>query len=241
MGGEPGAVGDGSLGQTVEEVDPGVAQEGVAHRQSLGRLERARRAAAEGEGLRPRDMARERHELRAIVHQRLQRRARPVPFEHREFGGVQRAAFAIPEDMRQAEDARLAGGQELLHGEFGRGMEPRLLRGSVRADEFGLEPDEMGLVAGRRLERGRIDLDEALGVEPLPHGRGDPRAQDEARAPGGVAVAGPEGFSGWTQGAFELFGLMRPPKPSPLAGEGAPKGRMKASAACVWPLPPKPV
>jgi elongation factor P len=50
----------------------------------------------------------------------------------------------------------------------------------------------MGLVAGRGLERGRFDLDEALALEMAAHGADDAGARGEARAPVGVAGFGPE-------------------------------------------------
>ena len=56
-------------------------------------------------------------------HQRLVGLARPVPFEHGEFGMVQRAALAVAVDMGEAGDARLARRQQLLAGEFRRGVE----------------------------------------------------------------------------------------------------------------------
>ena len=63
----------------------------------------------------------------------------------------------------------------------------------------------MGLVARRGLQGGRIDLDEALGVEPLANGRGDAGARDEPRPAGGVAVGAPERRGrGQTQGAPKL-------------------------------------
>src|SRR5208337_4526107 len=58
--GEKGRVGLAADGQAVEKVDSRVTQEGVADGQPFRRLERARLAAAEGEGRGPRDVARER-------------------------------------------------------------------------------------------------------------------------------------------------------------------------------------
>ena len=56
--------------------------------------------------------------------------AGPVPFQHGEFGMVQRAALAVAEHLGEVEDAPLAGRQQLLAGEFRRGaqIEPRPAR-----------------------------------------------------------------------------------------------------------------
>ena len=63
------------------------------------------------------------HQRRAVVHQRLIRLVRPIPFQHREFGMMQRAALAVAEHAGEIEDARLARRQQLLAGEFRRGAQ----------------------------------------------------------------------------------------------------------------------
>ena len=73
------------------------------------------------------------------------------------------AALAVAKDVRELEDALHAGREQLLHGEFGRGVEiercarrPRPARSRQRGEGL-----EMRLEAGARLQRRRIDLDEA--------------------------------------------------------------------------------
>ena len=167
--------------QAVIEVDPGMAQKRLAHAQPLGRLERARLAAAEGEARRARHIGGERDERSAVVHQLQERRADPIPFQHREFRRVQSSALAVAKHMRQRENLRLAGGEQLLHRKFRRGVQPGLARRAVRTDKPGAKPAQMGLVARRGLERGRLDLEEAFGVEPLAHGGRDRAARISSR------------------------------------------------------------
>ena len=90
----------------LENVDPAMPQERLAHRQPLGRRERVRLAAAERAALRARRLRREPQQRRAIALQRRGRLADPVPFEHREFRRVQRAALAIAEHPGEREDPR---------------------------------------------------------------------------------------------------------------------------------------
>ena len=62
----------------------------------------------------------------AILHQIAIGGVGPVPFEHREFRVVGGAALAVAEDMGELPDARHPGDDELLHREFGRGMQVTL-------------------------------------------------------------------------------------------------------------------
>ncbi len=140
----------------------------------------------------PATLGGERDKRSAIVHKRRQRRADPIPFQHREFRRVQRRAFAVAENVRQREDLRLAGGEELLHREFGRGMQPGLARHSVRADEAGAKAVQVGLVARRDLKGGGVDLDETLGVEPVANELWRCARARKPRPAGGVTVGAPE-------------------------------------------------
>ena len=67
---------------------------------------------------------RQRQKLGAILHQRRIGLERPIPLEQGELGVVQRGPLAVAEDMGEGEDARLAGRQQLLAGELGRGVQP---------------------------------------------------------------------------------------------------------------------
>src|SRR5690606_32452360 len=106
-----------------------------------------------------------------------------------------RAALAIAPDMLEAGDARLPGGQQLLHGEFGRGMQIHGLPRPVIADHFGGEGMQMRLIAGRTLQARRIDHEEIALGQPVAHRRIDARTGEQERAPIGVALGMPPGRS----------------------------------------------
>jgi hypothetical protein len=116
-----------------------------------------------------------------------------VPFEHGELGVVQRPALAVAPDVAEAGDAGLAGGQELLHGEFGRGVEIEPVACPVIADGGGREGVEMGLVAGRELQAGRVDEQEALGRQPGAERQLNAVADQQQRPAVGVPGGGPPG------------------------------------------------
>ena len=95
-----------------------------------------------------------------------------------------------------------------MAGEFRRGVEVARLAVAAGADQFGGEGVEMRLVAGRDLERRRLDLDEALGLEPAPQRRGDPVPPEQERpavAGGGLFDQKGDGVvmrkAGWRDGA----------------------------------------
>ena len=66
---------------------------------------------------------RQREEIAAVLHDRLIGLPRAVPFQHGEFGMMQRAALAVTEHTREGEDPRLAGGQKLLADKLRRGVQ----------------------------------------------------------------------------------------------------------------------
>ena len=192
LAGKPRRVRLGAERQAVIEVDSGMPQEGVAHAHALGRLEGAGLATAECKNFRAGDMGGEREQRSAVVHYPSERGADPIPFEHRKFRRVQRGPLAVAENVSESKDLRFSGGQQLLHREFRRGMEPGLARRPTRADHVGAKPVQVGFVAGRGLKGGGVDLDEALGAEPLARDGGGPGARLKPRMPGGVAVGAPE-------------------------------------------------
>jgi hypothetical protein len=104
---------------------------------------------------------------------------------------VEAAALAVPEHARELEEARDAGDEQLLHREFGTGVEMPHRAPLARLDELGRERDEMRLQPRAHLERGRLDLDEAALGEKPPHGRRDARAHLERRAPLGQTLRVP--------------------------------------------------
>ena len=168
----------------------------VAQRQPLRRRQRVRLAIAKAEAARPRRLGRERQDAQAIRHQRLERRRGAIPFEHREFRRMQRAALAIAEHAAQRENPPLARRQQLLHREFWRGVEIGRMASAVRADHGRCEGVKMGLVAGRSLQRRRLDFEEAFAGKTLAQRRGEARARRQARPPVGVSGRGPEGRGG---------------------------------------------
>ena len=132
------------------------------------------------------------HQRRAVLHQRLVRFVRPVPFQHGEFGVMQRAALAIAEHAGEIENARLARRQQFLAGEFRRGAQierPPLPAGS---DQFGGEGMQMGLVAGRDLQGRGLHLDEIARGKPGPQGGGDPPARPQEGPAAGMDAGKPE-------------------------------------------------
>ncbi len=195
-------IGGALFRQTGEEIDPRIASKRLAHGQTFRRLERTRLLAAKGEGLRARDMSSERDECRAIVHETRQGRADPVPLQHRKFRRVQRAALATAEHMRQRVDLDFSGSQQFFHREFRRSVQIAVARGAVRPNHRRFESMQMRLVAGRPLQRRRVDFDEALGVEPAADVVRDPRASQERGSANAMTFAVPEGRGeGRTQGA----------------------------------------
>ena len=106
-------------GKRREKVDAGVAFERVCHGQALGIGKGIGVAAPEGKARHARPLGCKGEQCGTIQHQALVAFACPIPFEHRELGVVQRTALAVAIDSPEAEEPRLAGGQQLLAGEFG--------------------------------------------------------------------------------------------------------------------------
>ena len=106
---------------------------------------------------------------------------------------MQGPALAIAEDAGEIDDSLLAGRQQLLQREFRRGVQIADGTGAVRADHFGGESMQMGLVPGRHLQDGGLGLDEALRREPGMKRRRDAVAGKQQRAPVAMAFAVPEG------------------------------------------------
>ena len=104
---------------------------------------------------------------------------------------VQGSALAVAIDRPETEYPGFTGRQQLLAGEFRRGVQVERLKPAVRADGLGGEGGEMRLIARRNLQRGGIDLDEvALGKPVAQRGR-DAVARHEARTPVGMDVRRP--------------------------------------------------
>jgi len=121
------------------KVDAGIRQEGFGHAQPLRLRERVGLAAAKAKAFGTGLFRGERQEFGAIIHQALVGLADAVPFEHGEFGMVERAALSVAPDRAEAEDAPLAGGEQLLAGEFRRGVKVKRLARSIGTDSLGGE------------------------------------------------------------------------------------------------------
>ena len=135
-----------------EKVDAGVSQKGAGDGQPLRLGEGVGLAAAEGEGFCAGAFGGQRKQRRAVLHQALVGLAGAVPFEHGEFGMVQRPALAVAIDRAEAEDPSFAGCKQLLAGEFRRGVQVERRARGVRQDRLGGEGRQMRLVARRDLE-----------------------------------------------------------------------------------------
>ena len=109
---------------------------------------------------------------------------------------MQRAALAVAKHLGEFDDAALAGGQELLAGEFRRGAQIKPRRRAVRRHERGGEGMQMGLVARGNLQGAGLDLDEIPRRKPGAQRRHDAAARQQCRPPVGVDVASPEGRGG---------------------------------------------
>ena len=107
---------------------------------------------------------------------------------------VRGRALAISEDARELEEARLAGHQQLLHRDLGRGVQPERAGPPSRLRQLRGEGGDMHLHAGGHLKRRRLDLDETLPVEPVPHAPQQRRALEQCRAAGGVSLGAPPRF-----------------------------------------------
>ncbi len=128
----------------------------------------------------------------AFTHQVAVGGAGAVPFEHCEFGMVRRAAFVVAIDVRQLPDPRHAARHQLLHGEFGRGMEiARPCAAALRIVQHGREGLEMRFEPGAHLQSRGVDFDiPALGEE-IAHRAEDAAARRERGTPRIEAIGPP--------------------------------------------------
>jgi hypothetical protein len=102
-----------------------------------------------------------------------------IPLEHGELWVVEGAALPVAPDVPEAGDPPFAGRQQLLHGEFGRGVQIQGPADPVIADGGGREGMQMRLVARRALQSGRIHHEETLGRQVAAQRRLDPVARQQ--------------------------------------------------------------
>ena len=105
---------------------------------------------------------------------------------------MERPALPVAVDRGEGGDLLLARGEELLHREFGRGVEVARGPPAVGPGQFGGEGVEVRLVARRDLKRGRLDDEEPLRLEPAAECGHDPGPRHEERAAVAMAVFRPE-------------------------------------------------
>lgn len=99
-----------------------VSCEGVPDREALDGAERVASPAFPLKALRACGLGDANDDSEGVAHHRLIRGARPVPFQHREFLGVERPHFASAVHLAKKEDFFLSRRQKTLHREFWRGV-----------------------------------------------------------------------------------------------------------------------
>ena len=122
----------------------------------------------------------------AVLHQSLVVFVGAIPFQQRELRMMQRGALAIAEHAGEIEDARLAGRQQFLAGEFRRGAQIERVAFTSGADQLGRKSMQMRFIARRNLQCCGLDLNEIPRGEPRPQSRRDLRARQQKRPPVGV-------------------------------------------------------
>ena len=160
--------------QRRQQIDAGEFFKRLRHRQPFRRSKRIGYAAAKAELFCSRSLRRLRQNRGAVGHQNLVRLTRAIPFDHREFRRMQRAALAVAEHFCEFDDAALPRCEQLLAGEFRRGAQIERRPGPVRRHKRRGKGVQVHLVAGRDLERAGLDLDEILRRKPGPQRADDP-------------------------------------------------------------------
>ena len=172
-----------------EQVDAGVALERLGDGQPLRRRQGIADLVLPAQFLR----AGQRQQRRAILHDRLVARTGAIPFEHGELGMMQRRALGVAEHARELEELRDAAGQQLLHRELGRAVQPARALLAVGQFPVGGEARQMHLGARRHLQDRRLDLDEALAREPQAQLALQARARLQVRQAAAELVGAPVG------------------------------------------------
>ena len=178
--------------EQIVKIDAGVAGKGLGNRQALGLSIRIGGVTAPAKGVGAGRLGRRPEESGAVEHDGLIGFSGAIPLDHGELRRVQGASFAIAEDAGKVDDLLLAGGEQLLHGELGRGVEVALHLRPVRTDPFGGEGVKVGFVARRYLQGGSLDLDKSVVREPTAKRREDAIAGEQKRPPVVVAFPFPE-------------------------------------------------
>ena len=148
--------------------------------------------------LRARGVGRKAQQRQCILDHSLIALARAIPFQHGEFGRMQRTALAIAEDAGEIEDFRFARCQQLLGREFRRGVQIKRAAAAVGPDSIGRKGMQMGLIARGDGQSAAFDLGKALGLEMRTQHGLYPPARQQGRAAVGMPVRRPpRRSSGW--------------------------------------------
>ena len=85
-------------------------------------------------------------------------------------------------------------------------MQIRVVLGSVRQNERGLESVQVSLVSRRNLQSGRLDFDETFDIKPAPHEGQNPRTGHQPGVSLAVSLTVPKRFAqaGSRHGAEEV-------------------------------------
>ena len=105
------------------------------------------------------------YDVQCVLDDRVVTLVHPVPFQHGEFWGIQVAALAVSIDGRKRENLPFARGQQLLAGEFRRGVKVERPARAVGRDLIGRKGMEMGLVSGRDLKGRALHLGKSFSGE----------------------------------------------------------------------------
>ena len=209
-------IGFASGGHRRQQVDLCVPLKRLDHAKTLRLLRRIAGLAAVAQEAAARRCNSKAQQRCTILHQPVVSRIGPIPFQHREFGAVQRPTLAVAPDMGKGADPRLARRQQLLHRKFGRGMQEHRMRHAVSADGAGGKAVQMRLVSRAGLQRTGIDFDEILTGKPASDRRLNAVARQQGRAPVGVAGRIPpgcrlgcSGHGGTVRFRLEIFMQMR--------------------------------
>ncbi len=119
---------------------------------------------------------------------------RAIPFEEGEFRMVPARSLVVAPDPGEGEDSPLPRRQQLLAGEFRRGVEIAAMAAAVGRAQFGGEGLEMRLQPGADLERRGLDLGEAELPEQAAQRRGHPVARQQIGPAPGMRRGVPPGL-----------------------------------------------
>ena len=178
--------------QRLQQIDAGMMAEGVGDAHPLGFGTWIASLVAERKFLEAGDVRRHADDGEAVGDHRLVFLVGAIPFQHGEFRRMRHAALAIAEDAGEIEDPRLARRQQFLGREFRRGVQVERLARATGRDQLGRESMQMRLVAGRHLQGGRLDLDEAGLGKPGAQGGDYTVAGEQERPAIGVSLLFPE-------------------------------------------------